>query len=113
MLAWGYDVDLVPYAVLYETVAASQVSASLDFISRSDAGIAPATFEFLKSGVAGLCNTQLKALLQNVTLTPQDGRRNGQPYPSCNTTCMQNGESDPQSRQRGGARNDYGWHSVR
>jgi len=90
VLAWGYDTHLVPYGVVYETRSSGETSESIDFISRSSAGVAPATFEFLKAAIRDLRNTQLSALLQNVTLTPQDGRRNGQPYPSCNATCMQN-----------------------
>jgi hypothetical protein len=91
VIAWGYDSMGVPYSVLYET-AAYQSVPYLDFISRDECGIQDDTFQLLQDGVRHLNNIELNSLLANVTKLTQSGARNGQPYPSCNATCMTNGE---------------------
>ncbi len=101
VLSWGYDADQVPFAILYETEAYLQTSASLDFISRRAEGIAKTTYEELLRCVRALGNKELNALLANETLTPQNGEGNGTPYPSCNTTCMTNGMWNSQPPDNG------------
>lgn len=91
VIAWGYDSAAVPYAVLYETPAYRSVPC-LDFLSRDERGIAKDTYQSLKEGVKDLRNSALNSLLADVVKLVQNGGRNGQPYPTCNATCMLNGK---------------------
>jgi hypothetical protein len=93
VIAWGYASDGVPYAVVYETpVLGGLVSASLDIMSRDDKGPTKDTLDAIYDGIKDLNNNQLDALLPLVVKLKQDGARNGQLYPSCNATCITNGE---------------------
>jgi hypothetical protein len=92
VMAWGYDSAAVPFAVLHET-AAYRAVPFLDFISRDECGIQHDTFEALKEGVKSLRNSVLDKMLGGVTKLVQNGATNGQPYPTCNATCMVNGKS--------------------
>lgn len=93
VIAWGYDSNGVPYAVLYETPAdAGLVGPALDIISRDDDGPSKATLNAIYDGIKDLQNSQLNTLLASVVKLNQNGGRNGELYPSCNTTCMTNGK---------------------
>ncbi|KAF4630705.1 hypothetical protein G7Y89_g7440 [Cudoniella acicularis] len=91
VLAWGYDSNGVPYAAVYETPAdAGFTGPSLDIISRDDNGPSKPTLDGIYDAIKYLKNSQLDALLSSVVKLPQNGARDGQPYPSCNATCMMN-----------------------
>jgi len=91
VIAWGYDGNGVPYAVVYETpVLGGLVSANVDIMSRDDNGPSKETLLAIYDGIKNLHNSQLDALLASVANLTQNGGRNGELYPSCNTTCMTN-----------------------
>jgi hypothetical protein len=94
VMAWGYDSNDVPYAVVYETpIDAGLIGPSFDIISRDDNGPSKATLDAIYAGVKDLKNANLTALLANVVKLSQNGGRDGEFYPSCNATCVTNGES--------------------
>jgi len=96
VIAWGYDSDGVPYAVVYETPAdGGIVGPSLDIISRSDKGPSKPTMDAIYDGISDLHNDALTALLKIVVKLPQNGARNGELFPSCNATCQTNGMFPP------------------
>lgn len=93
VIAWGYDNDGVPYSVLYETpTAGGRISASLDVISRDAKGPTRKTLDLIYDGVKALHNDELDTLLGLLVSVKQTGGRDGQLYPSCNTTCATNGK---------------------
>jgi len=89
VIAWGYDSNGVPYAVVYETPDAG-IGPSLDIMSRDDDGPSKDTLNAIYAGVKSLYNEALNALLASVVKLPQNGGRNGELYPSCNATCVTN-----------------------
>jgi len=92
VIAWGYDSDGVPYAVVYETPAdGGLVGPSLDVISRSDKGPSKPTLDAIYDGINDLHNDALSAVLKIVVKLTQNGGRNGELFPSCNATCQTNG----------------------
>lgn len=96
VMAWGYDTKGVPYSVVYETPAdAGIVGPSLDIISRDDNGPSEETWKMIRAGIKGLHNKDLDNLLASVVKLTQNGGRNGELYPSCNSTCMTNGKLYP------------------
>ncbi|KAN0112531.1 hypothetical protein V8E51_005482 [Hyaloscypha variabilis] len=91
VIAWGYDSDGVPYAVVYETPAdGGLVGPSLDIISRSDKGPSKPTLDAIYDGINDLHNDALSAVLKIVVKLTQNGGRNGELFPSCNATCQTN-----------------------
>jgi hypothetical protein len=77
---------------VYETPAdAGLVSPCLDIISRSDKGPNKVTLDAIYHGIDDLHIDALTTLLKNVVALTQDSGRNGQLYPSCNTTYQANG----------------------
>lgn len=92
VIAWGYDSEGVPYAVVYETPEdGGLIGPVLDIISRSDKGPTKATLDAIYDGINDLHNDALDVLLKAVVVLPQNGARNGELYPSCNATCQANG----------------------
>lgn len=89
VIAWGYDSNGVPYAVVYEG-AANGVGPVVDIISRDDDGPSKATVDLVLAGIKDLNNTVLGTALTSLMLVSQDGGRNEEMYPSCNATCMTN-----------------------
>lgn len=93
ILSWGYDSASVPYTMFYETwPSGTNTPSQFYFVSRSDKGIAEDTHRILVDGVKKLGNSELNEALTRVHPIKQDGSRHGQPYPTCNATCMQNGK---------------------
>lgn len=90
VIAWGYDSNAVPYAVLYETPADAGPPC-LDIISREDKGPSKDTLKAIYDGIKDLRNSDLNTLLASVVKLTQNRGRNGQLFPSCNATCQTNG----------------------
>jgi len=76
VIAWGYDCEGVPYAVVYETPA-FQTPAAFDIISRSDKGPTKNTIDMIHRAVADLRNNELSGMLAQVKKLVQNGGRNG------------------------------------
>lgn len=92
VISWGYDLDGVPFAVMYETPAFREGAASLDIISRDVRGPNAITLSWILEAVKALRNSALTSLVGNVQKLVQDGGRNRQPWPICNATCQTNGK---------------------
>jgi len=90
VISWGYDLDGVPFAVMFETESLHEGSTSLDIIARGISGPNPITLSWILAAVKALGNPLLAPLVDNVKKLVQDGGRNGQPWPICNATCMTN-----------------------
>lgn len=92
MISWGYDTEGVPFSAVYETPAdAGLVAPCFDITSWSDKGPSQATLSAIYSGISNLHNDALTTMLQHVVKLTQNGGRNGELYPSCNSTCQANG----------------------
>ncbi len=90
VIGWGYDGRGIPWAVMYEDASQSQPGPSFDIISRSDNGPEKRTLDLIHARVKEFKNEVLTSLLNSTVQLVQDGGRNGQSWPTCNATCMQN-----------------------
>jgi hypothetical protein len=77
VIAWGYDKEGAPYAVLYETASNGQPTASFDIISRRDDGPSEETLDAIYKAVGDLKNKELSSLLAAVKKLRQDSGRIG------------------------------------
>lgn len=94
MIAWGYDTDGVPYAVMYETPVLDPSNlgpADIDIDSRSDTGPTNATLGVIFDELLKLGNKEIAALTEQIVPLVQNGARRGLGPVVCDAACVNNG----------------------
>lgn len=94
LLAWGYDVSGVEYALIYETaVLANSITtgatAGLDIGSCVKGGTDSKTRAALIAGVKGLGIPQLTTFAHQIKATLTDHRRDGLLRAACGESCIE------------------------
>ena len=80
LLAWGCDIEGIPYYVSYSSATKlTNTPAGIDIMSTSDKGLDDATVDAVVQGLKNLCNKEVLDLVGALTKMIQDGARDGLP----------------------------------
>lgn len=92
ILAWGCDVNKLPYYVNYATYTElTNTPAGIDVMSTSDTGMDAATLAEVVRKLKTLGNQEISDMAGAIQKTTQDGARNGLPrINTCDDVCKSN-----------------------